>query len=59
MPKANEAFWRDKFTTNRRRDANAIRSLRRLGFRVVMVWECETREVEPLTARLAKALAGL
>jgi G:T-mismatch repair DNA endonuclease (very short patch repair protein) len=28
-----------------------------LGFRVVMVWECETREVERLTARLAKALA--
>jgi len=56
MPKANEAFWRDKFTTNRRRDANAIRSLRRLGFRVVMVWECETREVELLKARLAKAI---
>ncbi len=31
MPKANEAFWRDKFTTNRRRDANAIRSLAPLG----------------------------
>ena len=28
-------------------------------FRVVVVWECETREVERLTARLAKALAGL
>jgi DNA mismatch endonuclease (patch repair protein) len=57
MPKANEAFWRHKFTTNRRRDAKAIRSLRREKFRVVMVWECETREVERLTARLAKALA--
>src|SRR5271163_141788 len=33
--------------------------LRREGFRVVMVWECETREVERLTARLAKALADL
>jgi len=57
MPKANEAFWRDKFTTNRRRDAKAIKTLRRDGFRVVMVWECETRAVERLKARLAKALA--
>jgi DNA mismatch endonuclease (patch repair protein) len=59
VPKANEAFWRDKFTTNRRRDARAIRTLRREKFRVVVVWECETREVERLTARLAKALGGL
>ena len=59
VPKANEAFWRDKFTTNRRRDAKAIRTLRRKSFRVVVVWECETREVEPLTARLAKALGDL
>ena len=58
-PKANEAFWRDKFTTNRRRDAKAIRTLRREGLRVVVVWECETREVERLTARLAKALGDL
>jgi DNA mismatch endonuclease (patch repair protein) len=59
VPKANEAFWRDKFTTNRRRDAKAIRTLRRERFRVVVVWECETREVERLAARLAKALGGL
>jgi DNA mismatch endonuclease (patch repair protein) len=59
VPKANEAFWRDKFTTNRRRDAKAIRTLRREGLRVVVVWECETRAVERLTARLAKALGDL
>ena len=59
VPKANEAFWRDKFTTNRRRDAKSIRALRREKFRVVVVWECETRKVEQLTARLAKALGSL
>ena len=59
VPKANEVFWRDKFTTNRRRDAKAIRALRREKLRVVVVWECETREVERLTARLAKALRDL
>lgn len=54
VPKANEAFWRDKFATNRRRDAKVIRSLRREGFRVVIVWECETLELPLLTRRLSK-----
>jgi DNA mismatch endonuclease (patch repair protein) len=58
IPKANEAFWRDKFETNRRRDAKAIRSLRREGFRVMIVWECDTREVARLALRLAKVLGA-
>ena len=52
-PKANAAFWRDKFAANRRRDAKAIRSLRREGFRVLIVWECETRHAEALKDRLS------
>jgi DNA mismatch endonuclease (patch repair protein) len=58
VPKANEAFWRDKFATNRRRDVKAIRSLRRQGFRVLIVWECETRQLARLTLRLSKVLAA-
>jgi DNA mismatch endonuclease (patch repair protein) len=58
VPKANEAFWRNKFATNRRRDARALRILRREGFRVVVVWECETREIEPLTERLADVVGN-
>lgn len=55
VPKTNDAFWRDKFETNRRRDANAIRTLRRRGFKVAVVWECETKE-ECLMERLSKVL---
>jgi DNA mismatch endonuclease (patch repair protein) len=58
VPKANEAFWRDKFATNRRRDAKAILTLRREGFRVLIVWECETREPARLGIRLARVLAA-
>jgi DNA mismatch endonuclease (patch repair protein) len=58
MPKANEAFWREKFAANRRRDARAIRSLRRGGLRVVVIWECETRDPESLTKRLSKVLSA-
>ena len=41
IPKANREFWVDKFQRNRRRDANAILSLRRKGYRVIVIWECQ------------------
>ena len=52
-PKANRAFWTAKFALNRIRDAAAVRALRRMGFRVVLVWECELDEAE---RRLSKVL---
>lgn len=41
IPTANRDFWLEKFQTNRRRDARAVRELRRMGFKVIIVWECE------------------
>lgn len=52
IPTRNREFWVDKFKTNRRRDARALRELRRSGFRVLSIWECETRQPERLRARL-------
>jgi DNA mismatch endonuclease (patch repair protein) len=57
LPKTNEDFWRDKFLTNRIRDARAIRELRRLGFLVSLVWECQTEDPACLTHRLASRLS--
>jgi DNA mismatch endonuclease Vsr len=53
VPKTNTDFWTRKFNDNRRRDARAITSLRKKGFRVVVTWECEEDSVG---ARLAKIL---
>jgi len=41
-PKQNRTFWRAKFTANIARDKAKTRLLRSLGFRVVVVWECQT-----------------
>jgi DNA mismatch endonuclease (patch repair protein) len=54
IPKSNQAFWLAKFKANRTRDAKALRTLRSMGFRVAIVWECETVEHEALLARLSK-----
>jgi DNA mismatch endonuclease Vsr len=45
IPKSNTDFWIEKFRANRARDSRAIRALRRRGYRVVVVWECEVRAV--------------
>jgi DNA mismatch endonuclease (patch repair protein) len=45
VPKANRSFWLAKFSANRRRDKHAIGALQNMGFRVAIVWECETRSV--------------
>jgi DNA mismatch endonuclease (patch repair protein) len=38
------------------RDAEQEKALRRAGWRVLVVWECETRDLEKLRARLRKFL---
>lgn len=56
VPKTNEDFWRDKFLTNRLRDARAIRELRRFGFRVSLIWECQTEDPIDLIDRVRRAI---
>ena len=53
IPKRNRDFWTEKFAANRRRDATKIRALRRAGFRVVLIWECEVLDGR-VNGRLAK-----
>lgn len=54
VPKRNREFWTNKFAANRRRDARAIRELRRKGYAVVLVWECEVADGEAMLAKLAR-----
>ena len=56
-PKRNRAFWETTFDQNRRRDARALAALRRLGYRTVVVWECEiVKRPEAVEKKLAKRL---
>jgi DNA mismatch endonuclease (patch repair protein) len=54
-PSSNRAFWRDKFQRNVERDKANRKALRRMGWRTVVVWECELRKPERLERRLRKA----
>lgn len=53
-PIRNRDFWREKFASNRSRDARKIRQLRVAGYRVVVVWQCKAKDNEVLVRRLSK-----
>jgi DNA mismatch endonuclease (patch repair protein) len=56
VPRRNRSLWVAKFARNRRRDQRVIRALRRLGFIVVVVWECCVADELKLTEYLMSAL---
>ena len=43
-PKSNLQFWLDKFASNVRRDKSARVQLKKAGWRVLIVWECEVND---------------
>ena len=54
MPKSRQKFWREKFTETVRRDRKNKAALKRLGWRVGIIWECQIRDKNRLSDRLSK-----
>lgn len=59
FPSTHAGFWQDKFERNVERDGENRRALASLGWRVVVVWECETRNVAELESRLRREFPEL
>lgn len=57
-PKTRPAYWAAKFERNVRRDRAAARALRRAGWQVIVVWQCQTRDEASLATRLNLAITG-
>jgi DNA mismatch endonuclease (patch repair protein) len=58
-PRSNTGYWSEKLVRNRERDALHQQALRDLGYEVLTVWECETRDEERLRDAIAAFFAGL
>lgn len=54
LPKSRLEFWLPKLEANRLRDNRNRRKLRALGWRIVVVWECELRHKERIENRLLR-----
>lgn len=53
-PKTNAKFWRLKRTATKRRDRRTNAVLRKDGWKVLTVWECQTRDEVKLVRRISK-----
>ena len=60
VPRTRVAYWTEKFAANRRRDRRVAAALRRLGWRVIVIWECTVRDgmALPGLRRAARARTG-
>jgi DNA mismatch endonuclease (patch repair protein) len=55
-PKTRFEFWAEKFARNVQRDASNEEALRRAGWRVLVIWECETFAPAEVRRRLKSFL---
>ncbi len=51
-PRSNTDYWLPKLARNRERDRNAQAELKKLGWSVCVIWECQTRNTPALRRRL-------
>ncbi len=56
QPKTRVEFWKKKFAENVKRDALNVKALESGGWRVIVVWECELKDVHSLKSRLCGEL---
>jgi DNA mismatch endonuclease (patch repair protein) len=58
LPKSNVRFWHDKLWGNVRRDKRNLNALRRSGWKVLCIWECELRNLSVVSRKLRLFLEG-
>ena len=56
IPRANRAYWIPKFARIKARDRRNKTGLTKLGWRYLVVWECETKDAERVSRKLARFL---
>jgi DNA mismatch endonuclease (patch repair protein) len=52
LPETHRGFWEEKILKNKKRDQRNIRQLKKMGWNVLTVWQCQTKNIEKLTAKI-------
>jgi DNA mismatch endonuclease (patch repair protein) len=58
IPETNRDYWIRKRRRNANRDRRVAQELQKLGWEVLTIWECETRDVAELAERIVRFLTG-
>lgn len=56
-PQTRREFWEAKLAGNVKRDKEVVQQLVSEGWRVEIIWECETKDAAELTRRISKVFA--
>jgi len=56
-PATNAEFWKNKRMSNVERDKNIAKKLIDLGWNILIIWECETKDIDNLTRELTGFLS--
>lgn len=56
IPKSRREYWRPKLKGNRKRDEENGRKLKKLGWKVLELWECELNDLRKVSKRLMRFL---
>jgi len=59
VPATNKEFWAEKRRGNALRDKRHRAALKKAGWRVFEIWECETRDAAKLQKRIGRLIAEL
>jgi DNA mismatch endonuclease (patch repair protein) len=58
LPKTNRPFWRQKLRRNRDRDRLVNRTLKRLGWKTLRLWQHDLRDGKKVVRRLRASLSS-
>ena len=58
LPKSNIEYWENKIRTNEERDLKNKESLKKLGWNVIVVWECELNTTEKVEQAVINLIAN-
>lgn len=56
LPKTNKGFWNEKIEKNKQRDRKNIEKLLAQGWKPMIIWSCELRDIKKLKNILQKTL---
>lgn len=57
QPKSNLEYWEKKLSRNLERDKISQLALRNLGWAILIIWECELKNIDEIKAKLSEFLS--
>jgi len=56
IPATRKKFWKQKFKRTIERDKQNLKALKKLGWKVLVIWECQTKKSEKIVDKISTFL---